>query len=60
MKFLHLSVKEITEETNDTKTIHFWHPIHEALSYHSGQFLTVIPEIDGKKHVVVILYLPLP
>ncbi|CAM3769736.1 ferredoxin--NADP reductase [Aquirufa aurantiipilula] len=49
MKFLHLSVKEITEETNDTKTIHFWHPIHEALSYHSGQFLTVIPEIDGKK-----------
>ncbi len=49
MKFLHLSVKEITEETKDTKTIHFWHPIHEALSYHSGQFLTVIPVINGNK-----------
>ncbi|RXK50971.1 ferredoxin--NADP reductase [Aquirufa rosea] len=49
MKFLHLTVKEITEETNDTKTIHFWHPIHDSLHYHSGQFLTVIPEINGTK-----------
>ena len=46
---LHLSIKEITEETTDTKTIHFWHPIHHTLDYLSGQFLTIIPEIGGKK-----------
>ncbi len=46
---LHLSIKEITEETADTKTIHFWHPLHHQLDYFSGQFLTIIPEIEGKK-----------
>jgi ring-1,2-phenylacetyl-CoA epoxidase subunit PaaE len=49
MKYLHLTVKEITEETEDTKTLHFWHPIHDTLTYLSGQFLTVIPVIDGEK-----------
>ena len=49
LRFLHLTVKDITEETPDTKTIHFWHPIHETLSYISGQFLTLIPTIDGEK-----------
>ena len=49
LRFLHLTVKDITEETEDTKTIHFWHPIHEALAYVSGQFLTVIPTIQGEK-----------
>lgn len=49
LRFLHLTVKEITEETSDTKTIHFWHPIHETLSYISGQFLTLIPTIAGEK-----------
>ena len=46
---MHLKIKEITEVTIDTKTIHFWQPIHDALHYLSGQFLTVIPEIEGKK-----------
>lgn len=46
---LHLTIKEITEETDDTKTIHFWHPIHTTISYKSGQFFTLIPEIDGQK-----------
>jgi len=46
---LHLTIKEITEETDDTKTIHFWHPIHNTISYISGQFFTLIPEIDGQK-----------
>jgi ring-1,2-phenylacetyl-CoA epoxidase subunit PaaE len=46
---LHLTIKEITEETEDTKTIHFWHPIHNTISYRSGQFFTLIPEIDGQK-----------
>lgn len=48
-QYLYLTVKEITQETEDTKTIHFWHPIHEALHYLSGQFLTVIPVINGQK-----------
>ena len=47
-QYLYLTVKEITVETEDTKTIHFWHPIHAALNYKSGQFLTVIPEIKGQ------------
>lgn len=49
-QYLYLTVKEITLETEDTKTIHFWHPIHAALNYKSGQFLTVIPEIKGQKY----------
>lgn len=48
-KYFHLTVKEVVEETKDTKTIHFWHPIHNTVQYKAGQFLTVIPEIDGKK-----------
>lgn len=49
VRYFHLTVKEVTEETEDTKTFHFWHPIHDTLHYLSGQFLTVIPEINGKK-----------
>lgn len=49
LRFLHLTVKDITEETQDTKTIHFWHPIHDTLHYAAGQFLTVIPSIAGEK-----------
>ncbi len=49
LRFLHLTVKDITEETKDTKTFHFWHPIHDTLHYLAGQFLTVIPNIDGDK-----------
>ena len=49
LRFLHLTVKDITEETSDTKTIHFWHPIHDTLHYLAGQFLTVIPNIAGEK-----------
>lgn len=49
LRFLHLTVKDITEETPDTKTIHFWHPIHDTLHYLAGQFLTVIPNIAGEK-----------
>ncbi|MDI9861433.1 ferredoxin--NADP reductase [Flectobacillus roseus] len=48
-KYFHLTVKEVIEETPDTKTFSFWHPIHQAVSYKAGQFLTLIPEIDGKK-----------
>lgn len=46
---IHVSIKEITQETDDTKTIHFWHPIHATLSYQSGQFLTLLFDIKGQK-----------
>jgi ring-1,2-phenylacetyl-CoA epoxidase subunit PaaE len=49
VKYFHLTVKEIIEETPDTKTFTFWHPIHQAVSYKAGQFLTLMPVIDGKK-----------
>ncbi len=48
-KHLHLSVKNIIEQTNDTKTIEFWHPIHDTLKYKSGQFITLFIEINGEK-----------
>ena len=48
-KYHHLTVKEIIQETPDTVTISFWHPVHQAIGYKSGQFLTLMPVIDGKK-----------
>lgn len=48
-KYFHLTVKEIVRETDDTITIHFWHPPHQAISYKPGQFLTLMPVVDGKK-----------
>jgi ring-1,2-phenylacetyl-CoA epoxidase subunit PaaE len=48
-KYFHLTVKEIIEETSDTKTISFWQPIHQAVTYKAGQFITVILEVNGKK-----------
>jgi ring-1,2-phenylacetyl-CoA epoxidase subunit PaaE len=49
VKYFHLTVKEITQETPDTQTFTFWHPIHQAINYKAGQFLTLIPEINGQK-----------
>ncbi len=48
--YLHLSVKEIITETDDTKTIVFWQPIHQSVQYKAGQFITVIVNIDGQKY----------
>ncbi|MES2794764.1 MAG: FAD-binding oxidoreductase, partial [Bacteroidota bacterium] len=48
-KYFHLTVKEIILETPDTKTISFWQPIHQSVSYKAGQFITLIFEINGKK-----------
>ena len=48
-KYFHLTVKEIIEETDETKTISFWQPIHQAVTYKAGQFITIIIEINGKK-----------
>lgn len=48
-KYFHLTIKEIVRETDDTVTIHFWHPPHQAISYKPGQFLTLMPVVEGKK-----------
>jgi ring-1,2-phenylacetyl-CoA epoxidase subunit PaaE len=48
-KYHHLTVKEVVRETDDTVTLHFWHPPHQAISYKPGQFLTLLLTIDGKK-----------
>lgn len=49
MKFFHLQVKEVVQETADAITIHFWHPLNEVIKYKAGQFITIIAPIDGKK-----------
>lgn len=49
VKYFHLTVKEIIEETPDTKTFTFWHPVHQSVSYKAGQFLTLMPVINGQK-----------
>lgn len=48
-KYYHLVVKEVISETPDTITISFWHPVHQAVSYKPGQFLTLMPVINGQK-----------
>jgi ring-1,2-phenylacetyl-CoA epoxidase subunit PaaE len=49
VKYFHLTVKEIIQETADTKTFTFWHPVHAPVQYKAGQFLTLIPVINGQK-----------
>lgn len=50
MKSYFLQVQKVVQETTDTVSIHFWHPISGQLPYQAGQFLTVIvPGPDGKK-----------
>jgi ring-1,2-phenylacetyl-CoA epoxidase subunit PaaE len=41
-KYYFLKVKEIEKETEDTSTIHFWHPLNEVVAYRPGQFLTLL------------------
>jgi len=49
IKYFHLKVKEVIRETPDAVTIHFWQPLSEQIKYQPGQFLTLMPAIDGKK-----------
>ncbi len=50
MKTYFLQVQKVVQETRDTVTIRFWHPINEQIHYLPGQFLTVIvPDKEGKK-----------
>lgn len=43
-----LYIKDIVQETSDTITIHFAQP-EQKFNYLSGQFLTLISEIEGKE-----------
>lgn len=43
-----LYIKDIVQETSDTITINFTQP-EQKFNYLSGQFLTLISEIEGKE-----------
>jgi ring-1,2-phenylacetyl-CoA epoxidase subunit PaaE len=51
LKTYFLQVKEVVEETSDSVTIYFWHPLSEQIKYKAGQFITVIVPAgeNGKK-----------
>ena len=51
-----LHVQKVTQETADTITIHFAQPQNE-LQYLSGQFLTLITEVNGKEERRVLFTL---
>lgn len=48
-KYYFLKIKEITQETPDAVTLHFWHPLNEVVKYQPGQFLTLLLPHDGSK-----------
>lgn len=52
LKTYFLQVKEVVQETADSVTIYFWHPLSEQIKYKAGQFITIIvPAGDGGKKV---------
>jgi ring-1,2-phenylacetyl-CoA epoxidase subunit PaaE len=52
LKTYFLQVKEVVEETSDSVTIYFWHPLSEQIKYKAGQFITIIvPAGDGGKKI---------
>lgn len=48
MKQYNLKVKDITQETEDTVTLHLKQPLFSKIKYKPGQFLTLILTINGK------------
>jgi ring-1,2-phenylacetyl-CoA epoxidase subunit PaaE len=47
-----LQVKEVVQETAESVTIYFWHPLSEQIKYKAGQFITIIvPAGEGGKKV---------
>jgi ring-1,2-phenylacetyl-CoA epoxidase subunit PaaE len=46
--YLKLKVVDITQETADAITLHFEDPANQTIPYKSGQFLTLITNINGK------------
>ena len=52
LKTYFLQVKEVVQETADSVTIYFWHPLSEQIKYKAGQFITIIvPAGEGGKKV---------
>ena len=49
-EIIQLGIKEVVEETPDTKSFYLDIPSNLDYSYKPGQFLTVIPKIDGVAH----------
>ena len=47
--YLNLKVKEVVNETADAISIHFEQPAGGDIAYKSGQFFTVIADINGKE-----------
>ncbi len=48
-KYFNLKVKDIVQETKDTISIVFEQPAENPVKYKSGQFLTLIVPVNGKK-----------
>lgn len=49
IKYHHLRVREVIQETADAISIVFDHPEEGKIAYKPGQFFTLMPVIDGKK-----------
>ena len=47
--YLSLTVKEVVKETADAISIHFHQPEEAPIQYKSGQFFTIIADINGKE-----------
>ena len=47
--YLNLKVKDVIRETADAVSIHFEQPEGETIDYKSGQFLTLIVNVNGKE-----------
>jgi ring-1,2-phenylacetyl-CoA epoxidase subunit PaaE len=49
-KYHQLKIKEIVQETPDTVTIHFKQPLFGKIKYKSGQYITLLTNINGKNY----------
>lgn len=47
--FINLKIKEVVNEIDDAISIHFEQPASGDIQYQSGQFFTVVADIDGKE-----------
>ena len=50
MKNYSLTILEIIQETDDTKTFVFKNPIFNKIKYEAGQYLTLLLRINGRKY----------
>ncbi len=50
MKYYTIKISEVKKETNDTITLCFKQPIIRKIKYQSGQYITLIVRINGRKY----------